>query len=95
MPDSNDDNGDNHQPHRMSLDSRVYLLADRIKNLTSEVKQVRATLSEDKKDLVTRLNKLEVTYQRVFGIILVFPIIGAVLGFIATYWPLFRPWTKP
>jgi len=93
MPDSNDDNGD--RPHGMSLDSRVYLLADRIKNLTSEVKQIRAMLSEDKKDLITRLSKLEVTYQRVFGIILVFPIIGAVLGFIATYWPLFKPLVKP
>lgn len=96
MPDSNgDDNGDDGRPHGMSLDSRVYVMANRIKYLTNEVKEVRKTLSEDKKELITRLGKLEVTYQRVFGIILVFPILGAVLGFIATYWTvLFKPWAR-
>jgi len=97
LPDSNGDNDDDDRlPHGMSLDSRVYVLANRIKYLTSEIKQVRTTLSEDKKELITRLGKLEVTYQRVFGIILVFPILGAILGFIATYWAvLFKPWAKP
>jgi len=98
LPDSNGDNG-NDEPrpqYSMSMDSRVYLLAERIKNLTNEVKQLKTMLASDKLDLITRLSKLEVTYQRVFGIILVFPILGAVLGFIATYWAvLFRPWTKP
>ena len=98
MPDSNDDNGnhDRRSQYSMTLDTRVYLLAERIKNLTNEVRQLESVLDRDKKDLMTRLSKLEVTYQRVFGILLVFPILGAVLGFIATYWTvLFKPWSKP
>src|SRR6266566_7836295 len=86
MPDSNDDhdNNDRRFQYSMSLDSRVYLLAERIKNLTNEVRQLETVLERDKKDLMTRLSKLEVTYQRVFGILLVFPIVGSILGFIAT-----------
>src|SRR6266478_2841760 len=99
MPASNDDNdkgNDERSRYPMSMDSRVYLLAERIKNLTNEVKQLKAMLASDRLDLITRLSKLEITYQRIFGFILVFPILGAVLGFIATYWAaLFRPWTKP
>lgn len=98
MPDSNNDdgNGDQRSQYRMSLDSRVYLLAERIKNLTNQMKQLEDMLKGDKKELITRLSKLEITYQRVFGIILVFPILGAILGFIATYWTvLFKPWVKP
>jgi len=96
-PDSdNGNNGDNGEieprSQAMSLDSRVILLSERIRNLTREVRQLKSMLSSDKKELVLRLGKLEVTYQRVFGIILVFPILGAVLGFIATYWSsLFKP----
>lgn len=92
---NNGDNGDNggRRP-QMSLDSRVYLLAERIKNLTAEVKDLKEVLAADKRDLMARLGKLEVTYQRVFGIILVFPVLGVILGFIATYWAvLFKPWS--
>ncbi len=79
----------------MTLDSRVHLLAERIRNLTNEVRQLKAMLAADKRDLITRLSKLEVTYQRVFGIILVFPVLGAALGFVATYWTvLFKPWSR-
>jgi len=98
--DSNDDdNGNNDfqgfRPQGMSLDSRVYLLAERIKNLRNDVKQLKDILSADKIDMIKRLSKLEITYQRVFGIVLVFPILGAILGFIATYWSvLFKPWTR-
>jgi len=98
MPDSNDDNdngNDERSRYPMSMDSRVYLLAERIKNLTNEVRQLKTILASDKLDLITRLSKLEVTYQRVFGIILVFPILGAIIGFIASYWStLFKPWAK-
>ena len=98
MPGSHDDNGNNGPRSRypMSLDSRVYLLAERIKNLTNEMRQLEEVLERDRRELITRLTKLEVTYQRVFGIILVFPVVGAIFGFIATYWAvLFKPWTKP
>ena len=90
-PDSNDDNGD-HRPRGITLDSRVYLLADRIKNLTAEVKELKVMLANDQRALITRLNKLEITYQRVFGIVLIFPILGAVLGFLATV--ILKLWSK-
>lgn len=90
--DDNGDNGDDRRPHGISLDSRVYLLAERIKNLTREVKKLEIILGADKRDLIARLTKLEITYQRVFGIILVFPILGAVLGFLATV--LLKLWSK-
>ena len=98
MPGSNGDNenGKDERPrYPMSMESRVYLLAERIKNLTNEVRQLKTILASDKLDLITRLSKLEVTYQRVIGIILVFPILGAIIGFIASYWStLFKPWAK-
>lgn len=89
-----DDENGGHRQRPMTLESRVYLLAERIKNLTAEVKQLKDALAVDKRDLMTRLSKLEVTYQRVFGIILVFPVLGVILGFVATYWAvLFKPWS--
>ena len=93
--DNDNDNQGYSRPYGISLDSRVYLLAERIKNLRNDVKQLREILTEDKIDMIKRLSKLEVTYQRVFGILLIFPILGAILGFIATYWSvLFKPWIR-
>lgn len=79
----------------MSIDSRVILLHERVKNLQAEFQQIKLILATDKHDLIARLTKLEITYQRVFGIILIFPILGAILGFVATYWSvLFKPWSR-
>ena len=93
-PDPFDDDNGGQRQRPMTLESRVYLLAERIKNLTAEVKQLKDTSTADKREIITRLSKLEVTYQRIFGIILVFPVLGVILGFIATYWAvLFKPWS--
>lgn len=98
-PERNDETLDNDlynaALHPMSIESRVILLAERIKNLTKELQQIKTILEQNKIDLDKRLTKLEVTYQRVFGIILIFPFLGVVLGFIATYWTiLFKPWAR-
>lgn len=74
----------------MSLDNKVVLLIERVKVLTRTVKEER----EENKKLSARLAKLEVAYQRGFGVFLVFPFIGGFIGFLATYWStIFKPWS--
>lgn len=75
-----DDNGFDEEQYQsamrpMSLDSRVYLLAERIK-----------VLAKDHLDLKMRIIKLEAAYQRGVGIFLLFPVLGGVIGFLATFW---------
>ena len=107
MNGDNGDNGDNGENYgenngdefgyrkAMPLVTRVILLHERVKNLQIEFRQIKLILSTDKRDLILRLSKLEITYQRVFGIILIFPVLGAILGFVATYWSvLFKPWSS-
>lgn len=68
--------------HPMSVDSRVYLLAERIKILTI-----------DHQELKIRTMKLEAAYQRGVGMFLLFPFLGALVGFLATFWSsIFKPW---
>lgn len=67
-----------------TLEGRVILLTERIRVLTKEVERGQQKIA-----------KLEVAYQRGFGMFLVFPFLGALMGFIATYWnTLFKPWSK-
>lgn len=67
-----------------TLEGRVILLTERVRVLTREVERSNR-----------RTSKLEVAYQRGFGMFLVFPFLGALMGFIATYWStLFKPWSK-
>lgn len=66
----------------MSVDSRVYLLAERIR-----------TLTKDHQELKVRTLKLEAAYQRGVGMFLLFPFLGAAIGFLATFWSsIFKPW---
>lgn len=66
-----------------STEGKVILLTERVRVLTREVEAWKQ-----------RTAKLEVAYQRGFGVFLVFPFLGALLGFVATYWStLIRPWT--
>lgn len=85
-PDSDDgDDGLNEIVERpMPVEHRVILLAERVRVLLRENKELKA-----------RVAKLEVTYQRGFGVFLVFPFLGGAAGFLATYWSwIFRPWGK-
>lgn len=67
-----------------TLEGRVILLTERVRVLTEEVKTGRQKIA-----------KLEVAYQRGFGMFLVFPFLGALMGFLASYWSvLFKPWSK-
>lgn len=66
-----------------TLEGRVILLTERVRVLTNE------SINNKQK-----IAKLEVAYQRGFGIFLVFPLLGGFVGFLATYWSLiFKPWT--
>ena len=90
----------------MSDESRVLLLTERVKNLTGEVKELKERLDREARELREahakadeevnkKIAKLETAYQRGFGMFLVFPLLGATIGFIATYWnTIFKPLTK-
>jgi len=67
-----------------SLEGRVILLTERVR-----------VLAQENRSNKEKLAKLEVAYQRGFGVFLIFPFLGGLLGFIASYWSvLFRPWSK-
>lgn len=67
-----------------SLEGRVILLTERVR-----------VLAKENRDNKAKIVKLEVAYQRGFGMFLVFPFLGALMGFIASYWSiLFKPWSK-
>lgn len=67
----------------MSTEGKVILLIERVRVLTRE--------NEANKQ---KIAKLEIAYQRGFGVFLVFPFLGGLLGFLATYWSsILRPWT--
>lgn len=67
-----------------SMEGRVILLTERVRVLAQENRANKAKIA-----------KLEVAYQRGFGMFLVFPFLGALMGFIATYWStLFKPWSR-
>lgn len=86
MTDDDDDDDDLNRvvSQPLPMQHRVVLLAERVMVLTRE-----------NRDLRRRIVKLEVTYQRGFGVFLVFPFLGAMFGFLATYWSsIFKPWTK-
>lgn len=68
----------------MSLENRVILLTERVRVLAIEERKDKA-----------RIAKLEMAYQRGMGVFLVFPFLGVLVGFLATYWSaIFKPWTK-
>jgi transcription-repair coupling factor (superfamily II helicase) len=70
--------------HPLSVEGQLILLTERVKNLARE----NRALKND-------VRQLQVAYQRGFGAFLVFPFLGGVLGFIATYWSsIFKSITK-
>jgi hypothetical protein len=76
------------------------LLAERVKNLGKEKEDIERDLEREKaeredheKDLEKRIAKMEKSFQRGAGILMVLPIIGTAVGLLVAYGKLiFRPW---
>lgn len=71
---------------------QIYILADRVENLTKEKEAVERKYD----DLQKRVARMERSFDRGAGVLLVIPIIGAILGWLISYWRVvFKPWIGP
>ena len=77
--------------HPEDPEVQVYVLASRVEALTKE----KEKLEKDYTSLNTRVLKMEKSFDRGAGILLVMPVIGAAIGLLLSYWKvLSKPWTN-
>ena len=70
---------------------QVRLLAQRVDNLGREKERIE----ENHRALDTRVGKIELSLAMGWGILLILPILGAILGFVFAYGKvIFSPWFK-
>ena len=70
---------------------QVRLLAQRVDTLTREKERIEAEARDDRK----RIAKIEYALAVGWGVLIVIPILGAVLGFLFAYGKvIFGPWFK-
>lgn len=79
----------------------IALLGERVNNLGKEKEQLESKLEREcalreahEKDVEERIAKMEKSFQRGAGIIMVLPILGTVIGILLAYGKaIFAPWT--
>lgn len=70
---------------------QVYVLATRVETLTKEKEALEKTCAA----LSERLARIEKSFDRGAGILLVLPILGGIMGWVISYWKVItRPWTN-
>lgn len=68
---------------------KVFILADRIEKLTKEKEALEVCV----KELTERIDKMEKAFDRGSGVLLVLPVIGTILAFVAANWrTITKPW---
>lgn len=81
--------------------TQLALLAQRVENLGKEKEDLERALEEERREraeherkIETRLAKIENSFQRGAGILMVLPVIGTIVGLIIAYGKtIFAPWT--
>lgn len=81
--------------------TQLALLAQRVDNLGKEKEELENGLLQERReraeheaDLEKRLAKIENSFQRGAGVLMVLPIVGTVVGILFAYGKvIFRPWS--
>lgn len=81
--------------------TQLALLAQRVDNLGKEkedldraLEQERRERAEHEANLELRISKIENSFQRGAGILMILPIVGSVVGLVIAYGKaIFAPWT--
>lgn len=77
---------------------QVKILGMRVDALTKEKEAIESELQEERTErklLDDRVAKMEQTFQRGAGAMIVIPIVGAIIGFLFAYGRvIFAPWTR-
>jgi hypothetical protein len=77
----------------------IALLGERVNNIGKEKEMIERSLEEERRQrraLEDRIVKMEISFQRGAGILMVLPIVGGFVGFLAAYWKaILAPWIRP
>lgn len=80
---------------------QILLLAQRVENLGREKEELERDLERERaerenheKDMDKRIAKMERSFQRGAGIIMILPVLGTAVGILIAYGKvIFAPWT--
>lgn len=81
---------------------QILLLAQRVENLGREKEELERDLERERaerenheKDMDKRIAKMERSFQRGAGIIMILPVLGTAMGILIAYGKvIFAPWTN-
>jgi hypothetical protein len=94
MPGWNDFNPNNPYTQLALLAQRVAGLSDANKALEATLEHERGERAEHEKKTDERITKMENSFQRGAGILLVLPVLGTMIGILIAYGKtIFAPWS--
>lgn len=81
---------------------QIKILGFRVEALTKEKEEIERALEKEhemrqlrEKDFEDRIAKMEVSFQRGAGMMMVLPILGTIIGLLFAYGKtIFKPWTN-